>query len=634
MVVAQFGGVFRIDVARNIVHVVTDVLERAALTFIDRDGRFGSGIAGVHVGHAFARVARKEVRQVAGDLEHVFHEVDLDAELVLEREFILLLVARPFGEPGVTVQHGGIGPRAVGIGNQADGLAGVFDHARHELVAVVEHRLVVVHDREVHVVVQTQPRADAHAAFGPHVILLVAFVADAVDAVLIVKAARNVIIGVFAAARNAQVVLVRIVHVLVEGFGPVGIAEIFVFAVVVDAHAFERGIRTAAGEFPVPRIGIGHDVVDRRIKLLRTVVVAVPCVDITRRPLVTVGHEVGLDGARVDREAAAVGDVHLAFGSRLGSHENHAESAAGAVNGGRRCVLEHRYAGDVLRIDRFEVALDAVDQHQRSAARTDRAGTADVDGRRARRLAVAHRDIEVGDRALQRTRDARIGAFGELPAVHLIHGTDQVAALDRTVTHDDDLFEDLLVLAQRHVERTPGADLLFEGLESQVHEDQHSAASGNGERVAAVGIGGGARKGIFHQHAHAGQRFALLVGHTAGDGLLPLLRGAARGRRIGLRRRGQSNHLVLDLIGNAGAGEYRSQHLVERRAVQRDVHMGKGTFAERSFIGKDHARLLGESRHHLAQGSVVQRQFQIVALRGESGVGIGRRERRERQAGA
>lgn len=138
-----------------------------------------------------------------------------------------------------------------------------------------------------------------------------------------------------------------------------------------------------------------------------------------------------------------------------------------------------------------------VDQHQRSAARTDRAGTADVDGRRARRLAVAHRDIEVGDRALQRTRDARIGAFGELPAVHLIHGTDQVAALDRTVTHDDDLFEDLLVLAQRHVERTPGADLLFEGLESQVHEDQHGAASRNGKRVAAVGIGGGAVRVFF-----------------------------------------------------------------------------------------------------------------------------------------
>ena len=300
MVAAQFGGILRIDIARNIVHVVTDVFERTALTFIDRDGRFGSGVAGVHVGHAFARVARKEVRQVAGDLEHVFHEVDFDAQFVLEREFILLLVARPFGETGIAVQHGGIGPRTVGIGNQADGLSGVFDHARHELVAVVEHRLVVVHDREVHVVVQAQPRTDAHVAFGPHVVLLVAFVADAVDAVLIVKAARNVIIGVFTAARDAQVVLVRIVHVLVKGFGPVGIAEIFVFAVVVDAHAFERGVRTAAGKFPVPRIGVGHDVVDRRIKLLRTVVVAVPRIDVAGRPLVTVGHEVGLDGARVD----------------------------------------------------------------------------------------------------------------------------------------------------------------------------------------------------------------------------------------------------------------------------------------------------------------------------------------------
>lgn len=61
-----------------------------------------------------------------------------------------------------------------------------------------------------------------------------------------------------------------------------------------------------------------------------------------------------------------------------------------------------------------------------------------------------------------------LSAFGELPAVHLIHGTDQVAALDRSVTHDDDLFEDLLVLAV--TSSALGADLLFEGLESQVHK--------------------------------------------------------------------------------------------------------------------------------------------------------------------
>ena len=156
------------------------------------------------------------------------------------------------------------------------------------------------------------------------------------------------------------------------------------------------------------------------------------------------------------------------------------------------------------------------DWHQRTAARADRPRTADVDRRGTRRLAVAHRDIEVGDGALQRTRDARIGAFGELPAVHLIHGADQVAALDRTVAHDDHLFEDLLVLAQRHVERTPGADLLFEGLESQVHEDQHGAASGNGERVAAVGIGGDAvGRALFYDRS-ADERSLAAVGQLSG----------------------------------------------------------------------------------------------------------------------
>ena len=57
MVVAKLGGIFGVDVARNVVHVVTDVFERAALAFVDRDGGLGAGIARIHVGHPLARVA-------------------------------------------------------------------------------------------------------------------------------------------------------------------------------------------------------------------------------------------------------------------------------------------------------------------------------------------------------------------------------------------------------------------------------------------------------------------------------------------------------------------------------------------------------------------------------------------------
>ena len=493
---------------------------------------------------------------------------------------------------------------------------------------------MVIHHREVHVVVQAQPRADAHVALGPHVILLVTLVAHAVNAVLVVEAPRDIVVGILAAARYAEGVFVGIIDILIKGLRPVGIAEILVFAGVVDAYAFERRILAAACKFPVPRVGIRNNVVDRGIELLRAVVITVPGIDIARRPLVAVGHEVGLHGTRMDRETTVIGDVHLALGSRFGRHEDHAERTAGTVDGGRRGVLEHRHAGDVLRVDRLEVTLNAVDQHQRTAARADRPRTADVDRRGTRRLAVAHRNVEVGNGTLQRTRNARVGAFGELPAVHLVDGADQVAALDGAVTHDDDLFEDLLVFTQGHIECAPGTDRLFGGLEAQVHEDERRIVPGKRERIPAVGIGRRTHDGVLHQYTHAGQRLAGLIGDTAHDGMFPLQRGfgsRCRGGRGGCR---QGDHLILDFIRDARACEDRGKHFVERRAVQCDIHIGHRTLPERRFIGKDHARLPGKSRDDLAQRGTAERQLQVVALCGESGTGIRRSERRKREAGA
>lgn len=257
-----------------------------------------------------------------------------------------------------------------------------------------------------------------------------------------------------------------------------------------------------------------------------------------------------------------------------------------------------------------------------------------VDRRGTRRLAVAHRDIEVGNGTLQRARDARVGAFGKLLAVYLVDGTDQVTALYGTVTHNDDLFEYLFVLAQRHIQDAPGTDRLFGGLKTQVHEDQRGIVRGERERIPAVGIGRGAYDGVFHQDAHAGQRPARLIGDTACDGMFLLHGGFGSGRRSGGDRCRQGDHLILDFIGNVRACEDGGKHFVERRAVQRDIHIGHRALPERRFIGKDHARLPGKSRDDLAQRGTAERQLQVVALCGESGTGIRRSERRKREAGA
>lgn len=111
------------------------------------------------------------------------------------------------------------------------------------------------------------------------------------------------------------------------------------------------------------------------------------------------------------------------------------------VDRSRRGIFEHRDAGDVLRVDRFQVAFHAVDEHQCPATRTDRTGTADVDRRCTRGFAVAHRDVEVGNGALQRPRDARIRTFGENLAVDLIDGADP----DR----DASLYRSRLLLLRR-----------------------------------------------------------------------------------------------------------------------------------------------------------------------------------------
>ena len=316
--------------------------------------------------------------------------------------------------------------------------------------------LVGVDHRDRHVVGQTQPRAHFERSLGTHVVLLVGIVTHLVDAVHIVETARNIVIGLIAAARNRNVVLGRPVVVLVKERMPVGRIVIGPAELVVSferRRTRQRGILRTADQLLIDRFVIGNrriDVVQQRPRAVVIVVVAIlPPVD----PRQAVGYHVGRHRAAVDRHRTVVIDHGRPFLGALGRDQHDAESAAGAVDRSRRGVLQHADALHILRIDRIDAALDAVDQHERRTARPDRARTADIDRSPARGLAVGKGDVQARQLSLQRTgqRSGRT-VFDDL-AVDLIDRTDQIAPLDRTVAHDHHVVDLLRRKRQPDVER-------------------------------------------------------------------------------------------------------------------------------------------------------------------------------------
>ena len=298
---------------------------------------------------------------------------------------------------------------------------------------------VGIDHRDRHVVGQTQPRTHFKRSLGAHVVLLVAVVAHLVDAVHIVETARNIVVGLVAAARNREVVLGRPVVVLVEERMPVGRVVIGPPELVVPRkrrRARQRRVLRTADQFLIDRLGIGNRRIDMVQERLRTVVITVVAILPPVDPRQTVGHHIGRHRAAVDRHRTVVIDDGRPFLGALGRNQHDAESTACTVHCRRRSVFEHRDRLHVLRVDRIDAALHTVDQDERRTARTDRTRSADVDRRPARGFAVGEGDVQARQLPLQGTgqRSGRT-VFDDLP-VDLIDRTHQIAPLHRTVAHD------------------------------------------------------------------------------------------------------------------------------------------------------------------------------------------------------
>ena len=517
VVFGQPRGEREVGVAAVVLDLRLGGAHRAARRIGDLDTRtVGVGDLRDHV--VLARVV-EQVGVVGFGHQHVLDQVDGHDGRVLHVELEVVAVGVALGHVGVTRVDGRRGPRPVGVGDAGDRESLVFEVAAHQQVLRIGRRLVVAAAHEVGVVLHGQPFGDVDRTFGPGVQLAEFLVADAVDAVLLVIAGRSDETGGFAAARNPDVVLVGRGRFLVEEVVPVGVASvILVFAAGVEFpfQIAPVGVVHAFFVLVLPALRPGEEVVDARRQMVRVAHVGGHVVVV---PGLAVGLVFRAYGLADDRNAAAVIDRNLILAGAFRRHQHHAERTPGAVYGRRGGVLEHRDALHVLGIHRRQVALHAVDQAERRSACADRLRVrTDVDRRRTARLAVGHRDVQARNLALDRPEQIGVGAVFEHLARNVLHGPDDVAPPLGSVSHDDDLVHQVLVLGQDDLQFGAGSDLDALALVAQIGDGQHVVGFCL-KRKGSLRIGRSALRGAFDEDGDACERLTLLGFHGSGHGL-------------------------------------------------------------------------------------------------------------------
>lgn len=628
MVPSQFGGEGADDVGRDVVRNVVPVFERRVAVVLSRNVH--ARIVGVEVLHAVARPACALVGHVGRDFEHLRDEFEVERRGVGHLKPVVLLPRSTLGEGRVSALGGGLRPCAVGVLQQRERKGEHVDLTRDHLLAVVHHRLMVLAAHQTGVVVERQPRADADRAFGAQVVLLVGLLAHLVDAVLIVIASRNVVAHALATALNADGVRGRVVHRLVNLLEPVRFAVIAVVAVGVDAVVVHRRIGAASFQLFEPCVRIRHVVVEQRRDGGRRRRVEIRFAE-RLDPLHGVGHHVVLPDHRaaVQRHRTVVIHAHLAFFGILGRDKDYAECAAGAVNGCRRSILEHRDRGDVVGIHRAHVALGAVDEHQRAAALSEfvlllsavdagleavvhaaNGHLTSVGG-----LTVGLHDVQTRNLALKRTGDVGVRTVFHRVARQILDGAHDVALLERTVTHDDHFVHHQLVLLHRDVDLGALPHRLFLIAVADVREEQHRVlVRRNG--VAAVHARGDADQRAFDRDRHADHRVACGVPHHARH--LRLGRSGPDGL-CGMRAARQHHDLVHHAVIDAAGREYRFEDGVERGPLFRNVEVLHRIIGQCDFIGEYDAHLLRDRVGNGFERRSGIGQLQVVPL------GVGKR---------
>ena len=343
----------------------------------------------------------------------------------------------------------------------------VVQHAELRVALAARTHCLLVHQREVGL--RREPLGDVEVRIAAHRITLVV-VLGVQDALLVEVVTRQRQRGEVVAARDAERV-VRHRRRLVDEPEPVRVGVLDRVEAERGAVDVARGVLGRLAEVRVDRIDriqLGADV-----HALRHVLRAL-------RGDVSVVR---------DLEAAGV-----AAATGLDDHD--AVRSACAVDGSGRCVLEHRHALDVERIEVVDLADHAIHEDERAiVAEGGRAADADRRAVRTRTSAeVLHRDA--GHEALKALRDVRHGALGDLVTSHDLGGTGDVCLdLSAVARRHDDAFELRGRAAEAEV-RSHGLSVVdADGLFGRTIAEEPNAND--------VRASGDAAEGILARHAAA-----------------------------------------------------------------------------------------------------------------------------------
>ena len=457
-----------------------DVLDQPVLAVIVRDGKDTAVLVAVHGIEALI-VLRKARADGVARVEAVGQALDGErhVEIVVGREVLAYVVADLVERAQRVVRVVVVFP-----GKEAD---------RTILVVRDAQRVHEVGAAEVHVAAAAVEIAVARAGavFHPFAEILVEvdvervaleLVADG-DTLVVRHVARQVEAGALARAADRDVVL----HLVAIAQGQVEPVR----ALAGGVHRLFCGGRGPAG------FGLAL------VEGLR------------------IHHFRDVDGL-VERPVAVVGNDHLvARLAFLGLDQDDAIGAAGAVDGGRRSILQDLDRLDVVGIDLRPgpVERNAVEDDQRLVGSRDGVVAADArHGVGSFRVGTGHGNVQAGHGTLQRLDEVGRRALFQLLGTERGHRTGHVAFFLGTVTHDHGLFEHVHVFLEDNVDRTEVLDRVFLRHISDKGELQDVADLGR-DRESTVSLRIGTDGSALDQHADAEER---LTRGTVNDSTLDL----------------------------------------------------------------------------------------------------------------
>ena len=304
MVGTQTGREGQRGVGRHVFRIVETRLEIAEILMLH--GCCRRDVTSVEVADLVAMVGSITIGEVGLALQHVLDEVGSQSGGVLHGEFFQLAPRRTLIHTGVSRVDSSLGPRAVEVAQSGNGEALCLDLTldgddRREVgrtIGVHHGRLVIDATPQFNVVAHGQPAVESQRALGAEVEALELFVAYLIDATRAIVAAGEEIGGPIGTAGEAEVVLRGGIAVFIGLGKPVGIAEVVVIAVGIDADLLKRRIGIAALQLTVPVVPADDELIEAVVDGagLLAFIVDIGIVEIGG-PLQSIGHHFWFDGA-------------------------------------------------------------------------------------------------------------------------------------------------------------------------------------------------------------------------------------------------------------------------------------------------------------------------------------------------